>query len=111
MGFIPIHLPVRYHQQLYADVFRESFYGKQRGEIQGLVPCEASALKAKLLISDIPVHKEIIGDAASYFSLMHPEDFKAQMTKALDQNAPNQVPNYISRPSTVSWKNLVQQFS
>jgi len=76
-----------------------------------LVPCEASALKAKLLISDIPVHKEIIGDAASYFSLMHPEDFKAQMTKALDQNAPNQVPNYISRPSTVSWKNLVQQFS
>jgi glycosyltransferase involved in cell wall biosynthesis len=76
-----------------------------------LVPCEALALGAQVLISDIQVHREIVGDAASYFNISSAQDFKTQLIDALDKNPINQTPAYVSSPSSASWTDLVQQFS
>jgi glycosyltransferase involved in cell wall biosynthesis len=49
----------------------------------GLPPLEAMACGTPVLLSNIPVHREIYGDAAYYFDPMNVDDIAASMMKTL----------------------------
>lgn len=54
-----------------------------------LVPIEAMRLGTKVLISDIPVHREIAGASTYYFNLNKPEELELQVDQALKSIKPD----------------------
>lgn len=72
-----------------------------------LVPIEAHLLGAKCLISDIPVHREIVGKTAHYFELDNTEHLIQQIDHALNSPfEPTRLP-YSFEKSGKAWVELI----
>ena len=74
------------HQQL-TDALKsyDAFVFPSMAETFGFPMVEAMRAGIPLIVSDIPIHREICGDAALYFELSNPEDLAARL-KDLDQD-------------------------
>ncbi|MDP4685264.1 MAG: glycosyltransferase family 4 protein [Salibacteraceae bacterium] len=74
-----------------------------------LVPIEAHLIGAKCLISDIPVHREIVGKAAHYFELANAEHLILQIDHALNSPfEPIPLP-YSFEKSGKDWMELISE--
>lgn len=63
----------------------DAFVFPSMAETFGFPMVEAMRAGIPLIVSDIPIHREICGDAALYFELSNPHDLAAQITE-LDSN-------------------------
>lgn len=57
----------------------------------GIALIEAMAVGLPVLISDIPVFREVVGDAAFYFSLQNDQDFQDKIEKLMSLKKGNQL--------------------
>ncbi len=78
-----------------------------------LVPMEARSLGCPVLASDIPVHREVLGDDVQYFQVNNPESFKTSLEKLLSVNKPLTKAkwNYDFKASAEKWKELISRFA
>jgi glycosyltransferase involved in cell wall biosynthesis len=75
-----------------------------------LVPIEAHLLETRCLISDIPVHKEIVGEAAHYFELDNRKDLILKIENALNAPFEKRPLPYSFEKSAKQWADLITRF-
>jgi len=77
-----------------------------------LVPMEARSSGCPALVSDIPVHREVLGDDVKYFQLHNPESFKSSLENILSVKKPLTKAkwNYDFKASAEKWKDLIARF-
>ena len=72
-----------------------------------LIPLEAASLNAKTLISNIPAHREIVGEQALYFDLDDANSLLNELDKAL-HGVRRELPHSFSfSESTLKWEQLI----
>lgn len=76
-----------------------------------LVPVEAIMLGAKTLVSEIPVHREILGDATEFFDLDSETDFIEKLEFILTQTKLEYGLNYNFTSSANKWRDLIREFN
>ncbi len=92
--------PVDYYKNV-DDVELASAYGNARATIMasshegfGLPVIESLSLGCPVILSDIPVFREIAGDQADYFSLDQPDTLVLAMKRRLDARATRRVEDF-----------------
>lgn len=77
----------------------------------GLVPYEALSFGAKILVSDIPVHREALGNSAHYFELDDSSSLLQMVAACLNSTPNTRIQADSTKAFTASWKNLIDRFS
>jgi glycosyltransferase involved in cell wall biosynthesis len=92
--------PVDYYKNV-DDAELACAYGNARATIMasshegfGLPVIESLSLGCPVILSDIPVFREIAGDQADYFSLDHPDTLGLAMKRSLDASAARRVEDF-----------------
>jgi len=91
----------------------DAFVFPSMAETFGFPMVEAMRAGIPLIVSDIPVHREICGDAALYFELSNPKDLVAKITELdgnseLRQNLVNT--GRVRAESMFTWERHISQF-
>lgn len=79
LGYVPLEILVDLYRRAILAVFPSWDEGF------GFPPLEALACGAPVLVSDIPVHREILGEAAAYFEPDNLRDLEDMLISALEK--------------------------
>lgn len=79
----------------------------------GLVPLEALHCGAKVLVSNIPAHREVLGKHVDYFTLNVEKDLREKVSESLKKQVSNQSSidlDYSYERSASKWNELMANF-